>query len=107
MLTYLISACEFQIVEDWEINVHHYEAHGDNSSHYVEIVDAVYVNLRRRAQQRDSRNEAKANLFISHLWIEKSLARLILIPRYKRHGNGEGFHVASADEIVRLVCHLL
>lgn len=103
--SYLISACELKIVEHGQINVHHDKAHGDNSTHDVEIVDAVDVNLRRRSKQRDSRDEAEIYSSAGD-GIENSLESL-LIPRYERHRNGKCFHVASADEIVSLVGNLL
>lgn len=34
-----------------KINGGHYEAHGDDSAHDVKVVDAVDVDLRRRAEK--------------------------------------------------------
>lgn len=50
VVSYLISAGELKIVKHGEINVHHYEAHRDNSTHDVKILDSINVNLRRRSQ---------------------------------------------------------
>lgn len=58
MDTHLIGARELEIVKHWQIDGAHNEAHGDDSAHDVEIVDAVDVDLRRCAQQRNSRYEA-------------------------------------------------
>jgi hypothetical protein len=49
--SYLVSAGEFQVMEDWEIDVHHYEAHQYDSTHDVEILNAINVDFRRRTQQ--------------------------------------------------------
>lgn len=57
---YLISAGEFEIMEHGKINVHHYEAHCDDSAHDVKILNSVDINLGRRSQQRNARNETEA-----------------------------------------------
>lgn len=48
---YLISAGELEIMEHGEINVHHYEAHCDDSAHDVKILNSVDVYFGWRAQQ--------------------------------------------------------
>jgi hypothetical protein len=94
-----------------QINVHHYETHGDNSSHYVKVSDAVYVHFGRCSQQRNSRDETKSNLCISRWWTRKEVIRresiIELIPGNQRHGDWKGFHVTTADQIIIALCDAL
>lgn len=75
---YLICAGEFKIVKDWEINVHHYEAHSDNASHNIQILYTVDINLGRRSQQRDSRDETKTNYAVLAVGIGNSFAKTFI-----------------------------
>ena len=78
---YLIGACEFEIVKNWEINVHHYDAHCDNSTHNVKVSYAVNVYLCRSTQQRNSRDEA-GNEFINQWDVNWKVIRGRIIDSY-------------------------